>query len=162
METHQWKHELISAQESFWCRGNKAFFDIRIFDPNTQRHENKTLTICYELHEHEKKRDYSSRILNVEQGSFTPLVFSITGGMGRECSMFVKQLFRIISLKRKEELSVATYGIRCKISDALLRSSLLCVQGSCKMSSKYAEQSEHRWTQWHLVPSTWSKITKVW
>ena len=98
----------ISAR-GFWCRRQRTFFDLRIFDPNAQRHENKTLKRCYELNEHEKKRDYSSRILNVEQGSFTPLVFSITGGMGREYSMFVKPLCLMISLKRKEELSVVTY-----------------------------------------------------
>ena len=115
------------------------FFDVRIFDPNAQRHENKTLKRCYELNENEKKRDYSSRILNVEQGSFTALVFSITGGMGRECSMFVKRLCQMISLKRKKELSVATYGIRCKISYALLQISLLCVRGSRKMSSEYIQ-----------------------
>ena len=121
------------------CRGQRTFFDVRIFDPNAQRHENKTLKRCYELNESEKKRDYSSRILNVEQGSFAPLVFSITGGMGRDCSMFVKGLCLMISLKRKEELSVVTYGIRCKISYALLRSSLLCVRGSRKMSSEYVQ-----------------------
>ena len=65
----------------FWCRGKTAFFDVRIFDQNAQRYENKTLKRRYELNGHEKKRDYSSRILNVEQGSFAPLVFSITGGM---------------------------------------------------------------------------------
>ena len=65
----------------------KDIFDERIFDPNAQRHENKTLKRCCELNEHEKKRDYNSRILNV-----TLLVFLITGGMGIECSMFVKQL----------------------------------------------------------------------
>ena len=85
----------------FWCRGQRAFFDVRIFDPNAQRHENKTIKRCYQLNKHEKKRDYSSRILNVEQGSFTPLVFSITGGIGRECSMFVKKLYQMISLKWK-------------------------------------------------------------
>ena len=60
-------------------------------------------------------------ILNVEQGTFTPLVFSATGGMGRECSMFFKKLSQLISIKRKEELSVVTYGIRCKMRFALLR-----------------------------------------
>ena len=128
----------ISAR-GFWCRGQRSFFDIRIFDPNAQRHENKTLKRCYELNEHEKKRDYSSRILNVEQGSFTPLVFSITGGMGRECSMFVKRLCQMISLKRKEELSTVTYGVICKISCALLQSCLLCVRGSRKMSCEYLQ-----------------------
>ena len=67
----------------FWCCGQRTFFDVKIFDPNTQRLENKTLKRCHELIEHKKKIDYRSRILNVEQGSFTPLVFLITGGMGR-------------------------------------------------------------------------------
>ena len=49
--------------------------------------------------------EYSSRILNVEQRTFTPLVLSATGGMGRECSMFFKKLSQLISIKRKEEFS---------------------------------------------------------
>ena len=61
----------ISAR-GFWCRGQRAFFDVTIFDPNAQRHENKALKRCYELNGHEEKRDYSSRVLNVELGSFTP------------------------------------------------------------------------------------------
>ena len=50
----------------FWYRGQRAFFDVKIFDPNAQRHENKTLKGCYELNEHKEKRDYNSRILNFE------------------------------------------------------------------------------------------------
>ena len=46
---------------------------------------------------------------------------------------------QMISLKRKEGLSVVTYGIKCKISYALLQSSLLCIPGSRKMSSKYIQ-----------------------
>ena len=124
-------------QEGFGVVDKGHFFDVRIFDPNAQRHENKTLKRCYETNEYEKKRDYNSRILNIEQGSFTPLVFPITGGMGRECSMFVKRLCQLVAAKRKKELSVVTYGVRCKISYALLRSSLLCIRGSRKMSSEY-------------------------
>ena len=36
----------------------------------------------YRRHENEKRRAYQQRILEVEHGSFTPLVFSATGGMG--------------------------------------------------------------------------------
>ena len=32
----------ISAR-GFWSRGQRAFFDIRVFDPNAQRHQNKML-----------------------------------------------------------------------------------------------------------------------
>ena len=125
-----------------WIRGQKVFFDITVFDPNAQHHQNKTLRKCYEINEQEKKREYSSRNLNVEQGTFTPLVFSATGGMGRECSMFFKKLSQLISIKRKEELSVVTYGIRCKISFALLRSCLLCIRGSRKSNNEYEKLNE--------------------
>ena len=131
----------ISAR-GFWIRGQRAFFDIRVFDPNAQRYQSKTLRKCYEINEQEKKREYSSRILKVEQGTFTPLVFSATGGMGRECSMFVKKLSQLISIKRKKELSVVTYGIRCKISFALLRSCLLCIRGSRKSNNEYEKLNE--------------------
>ena len=64
-------------------------------------------------------------------------MFSATGRMGRECSMFVKNL-----IKRKEELSVVTYGIRCKISFALLRNCLLCIRGSRKSNNEYEKLNE--------------------
>ena len=54
----------------FLCRGQRTFFDVRTFYPNAQRIENKTLKKCYKLNKHKKERDYSSRILNVEQGFF--------------------------------------------------------------------------------------------
>ena len=38
----------------FWIRRQRAFFDIRVFDPNAQRHLNKTLWKCYEINEKEK------------------------------------------------------------------------------------------------------------
>ena len=39
-----------------------------------------------------KKRKYNLKILNAEQGSFIPLVPSITGGIGKECTMFIQNL----------------------------------------------------------------------
>ena len=77
----------ISAR-GFRCRGQRVFFGVRrIFDPNAQHHENKTIKRCYELNERGKKRGYISMILNVGQGSFTPLVFLITGDMGIRCKI---------------------------------------------------------------------------
>ena len=59
--------------------------------------------------------------------------------MGSECSMLVKKLRQRISTKRKEELSVVTYGIRCKIShpSLLLRSCFLCMRGNRKSNNEY-------------------------
>ena len=69
-------------------------------------------------------------------------MFSATGRMGRECSMFVKKLRQLISIKRKEELSDATYGIRCQISFALLRNCLSCIRGSRKSNNEYEKLNE--------------------
>ena len=48
-------HRADINARGFLCHRQKAFFDVRIFDPNAQCHENKTLKICYELNKHEKK-----------------------------------------------------------------------------------------------------------
>ena len=80
--------------------------------------------------------------MKVAQGTFTPLVFSATRAMGRECSMFVKKLSQLISIKQKEESSMATYGIRRRISFALLRSCLLCIRGSRKSINEYEKLNE--------------------
>ena len=57
--------------------------------------------------------------------------------MGKECLIFFKKLSQLISIKRKEALSMVTYGIRCKINFALLQSCLLCIRGSRKSNNEY-------------------------
>ena len=42
----------------------------------------------YRIHENEKKRLYSRSVLDIEHGTFTPSVFTTTGGMGKECLMY--------------------------------------------------------------------------
>ena len=46
----------------------------------------------YHAHEHQKKKKYNARILQVEKASFSPIVFSTTGGMGDEATMLYKKL----------------------------------------------------------------------
>ena len=76
----------------FQNRGQQAFFDIRVFDPNACRYLNKSLQQGHAMNEHEKKRLCNERVLQVGHGTFTPLVFSIYGSMGRECNMFYSRL----------------------------------------------------------------------
>ena len=61
-----------------------AFFDVRVFDPNAKRYEGKTLQHCYRTNEMEKKRKYNERVLQVENGSFTPLFFQLMVGWGKK------------------------------------------------------------------------------
>ena len=113
----------------FWIYGQQAFLDVRVFDPNASRYVNVSLPQCYRGNESEKKRHYSERILQVDHGSFTPLVFSIYGGMGRECQMFYSKLAELIADKRKSSKSIVSSWISTKICFALQKSCLLCLRG---------------------------------
>ena len=95
----------ISAR-GFWISGQKAFFDVRVFNPKAGRYEKQSLAKCYEINEREKKRSYNERIQQCDQGSFTPLVFSANGGYGRECKTFYKRLADMLAEKRKQPVEV--------------------------------------------------------
>jgi len=119
----------ISAR-GVWCRHQRAFFDVRIFNPNAPRYLNQKLSKTYVTHEKEKKRKYVERVLDVEGGTFTPLVFSVFGGMGQECQMFYKRLCLLLAEKRGEDIGIITSWVRTTISFALLRSVLVAIRGS--------------------------------
>ena len=46
----------------------------------------------YKEYENEKKRQYAERVMEIEQGTFTPLVFTTTGGMADECVKYQTDL----------------------------------------------------------------------
>ena len=50
----------------------------------------KTIPRMYSHHEEQKKRAFDARILKVEKGVFTPLVFSTSGGMEEAKTLFKK------------------------------------------------------------------------
>ena len=120
----------IRAQ-SFWVRGQEVFLVIRVFDPNAnRRYLNATLPRCHKTNEKEKKRNYNNRILQIEHGTFVPLVFSIYGSMGRECTKFYSKLAELLSDKRKQSKSLTVNWIQTKVCFGLSKSCLLCLRGS--------------------------------
>ena len=89
------------AMYAFWGgRFEKAFLDVRVFNPCTQSNHRSPLTSVYRRHEQEKKRQYEQRVREVEHTTFTPLVLSATGGMGRAATTFYRRLASMISEKR--------------------------------------------------------------
>ncbi len=119
----------VSAR-GVWRRGGRAFFDIRVFYPNAQSYQEMTLSQIFRNHELEKQRAYGERAREAEGSSFTPLVLSSTGGMGREANTFYKRLASLISDKQDSPYSQAMALIRCRLSFSLLRSAMLCVRGT--------------------------------
>ena len=78
----------------------------------------------------EKKRKYNERILQVENGSFTPLVFSVNGRMGKEANKCYSGIAEKLAKKRYEPYSVTMSWIRRKISFSMMKSIIMCIRGS--------------------------------
>ncbi len=117
--------------DGFWdCSRQSAFFDVRIFNPTAHSCRNQSLSSCYRRHELEKRRHYEDRVIQVEHGCFTPLVFSTSGGMGPSASVFFKRLASRLATKRNATYNTVLAWIRCKISFALTHSAILCLRGT--------------------------------
>ena len=114
----------------FWSRGVTAFFDVRVTHVNSSSNQNKTTTQIFETHENEKKRQYLQRVLDIEHGNFTPLIFGTNGGMGKECSIFLRKLAEKLADAQNEQYSIIISWIRTRLSFEILRSVNLCLRGS--------------------------------
>ena len=62
----------------------------------------------YKKHENEKKRQYAERVMEIEQGTFTPVVFTTTGGMAYKCVKYQSRLAEPIA-KRREKVTEAQF-----------------------------------------------------
>ena len=74
----------------FWgCRHHRSFFDVRVFNAFAESNQlqSTSLAATFRKNEGEKRRAYEERVREVERGSFTPLVFSSLGGMGKAATL---------------------------------------------------------------------------
>ena len=96
----------------FWERQRSAFFNVRVCHPKADSYKDLDLKQVYKLHENEKKRLYTQRVMDVEQGTFTPLAFTTTGGMGEECKRYHNRLAELIAAKKGENYANTVSWIR--------------------------------------------------
>jgi len=125
----------FSARD-FWNRGERAFFDVRVINPFALRHRQQKFENILKNNEKEKKTKYNTRITNIEHGSFTPVVMSCYGGIGREGDHFVKSLAKKLSVKKNIVESKVISYVRTQLCFALLRASLLCLRGTRVLNVK--------------------------
>ena len=119
------------AVYGFWgSRFEKAFLDVRVFNPCARSNRQVSLPSVYRRHEQEKKRQYEQRVREVENATFTPLVFSTTGGMGRAATTFYRRLASLLSEKRGTFYSKTMDWVRCRLNFALLRASIMSIRGA--------------------------------
>ena len=97
--------------------------------PNADSYKDMTPKQIYKKHVNEKKKQYAERVMEIEQGTFTTLVFMTTGGMAHECVRYHSRLADLIANKG-ESYSSAISWIRAKVSFTIVRSVILCLRGS--------------------------------
>ena len=84
------------------------------FNPFAPTYSSTSLPQCYRRAELEKRRMYEECIWEIEHGSFTPLVFSCSGGMGPLATIVYKCLVGLISKKSSQTYSMTLYWLKCK------------------------------------------------
>ena len=112
-------------------QGQNAFLDIGLRNINGNSKKNRTVETIFKKHEKEKKRAYNNRIMNVEHRTFTPLIFSLTGGEGPEAFIFHKNITQKISATNEENYDRVFSLIRCKLSF------MICVRESRAISNDH-------------------------
>ena len=109
--------------------GQQAYFDIKVLNPNAESYSKLPMKIVYDRAEIQKVRAYNDRIVNVEHGTFVPLIFSTSGGMRGQAETFVKLLCNKISTKNNLKYDEVINVFRCILSFIIRRLVLLCFRG---------------------------------
>ena len=120
----------ISKQGFFGQYALKLFATSGSFSAKCKTNANTRLNQIYTQHEAQKRREYNEQIIHVERSTFTPLVFSSTGGCGNEAQKFIKRLASLESQKSREEYISTLRDLRTDISCSLLRSATTSLRGS--------------------------------
>ena len=101
-----------------------------MFNPFAQTYRNQSLATLYRRHEQEKKKAYDQRIREVENGCFSPLVFTSSGGTGSTAKVVYKKLALMLATKQNRPYSQIINWLQCTLSYSLLRSAIMCLGGS--------------------------------
>src|SRR5689334_15637465 len=111
----------------FWSNKRQAFFDVKVVSPFAKSYARMKPAQLFKMAENAKIRERSQE---VEHGDFNPLVFTCTGGMAPQCHLVPKRLAEQMSKKQNIQHSVVSGWLRCRLSFALLRTTLLCVRAT--------------------------------
>ena len=121
--------KLDVCARNLWAPLAKAFADIRVLHPHAPSNAAKTIPAMYRAHEMEKKRKYNARVINIEKATFTPLVFSTSGGMGPEAMVFYKRIAENIANKTLQRYCDVVSFIRRRLRFDLLKTCLISLRG---------------------------------
>ena len=99
-----------------------------MFNPLAPSNCRSSPNATYRHHENVKKKSYEERIREIEHGSFTPLVFSATGGMAPAATVMYKRLASLLAEKCHQDYSKTITWIQTNLSFSLLKSTVMCLR----------------------------------
>ena len=120
----------------FWRDGEKAFFDVRVWNHLADSYRHLTTAEAHLINEAEKKREYSQRIIECENGSFTPLVFSAAGSAAPSTQFFLQRVALAMQDRMGIEYTSAAAYLRTRVGTILNRAQLRCLRGTHKAKDK--------------------------
>src|SRR6185437_13029785 len=114
-----------------WSNLRQAYFDVKVVSPFARSNAHLSPAQLFKNAERSKNREYKERIRNVEHADFNPLVFTCSGGMAPQSHLVLKRLAEKLSQKQNLQFSVVSGWLRCRLSFALLRTTLLSERRAC-------------------------------
>ena len=118
----------VSAR-SIWNPLERALLDVRVYHAQAPSNRIlKTTPRMYSHHKKQKKRAYNTRILELERGVFTPLVFSTSGGMGEEAKILFKRVVAKMANKTGQKYSKTITFIKKRLRFDLLKTTVIALQ----------------------------------
>ena len=129
----------------------RTFYDIRVSHAFAATNVTIPLGELYKKNELEKINFYGDRVREVEKGSFVPLVFLTSGGMGPCCKITIQKLAQKIADKRQEKYADIMGFIRTKLRFSLLRSTLIAIRG--ERGKRSAREPHLGLVAFNMIPS---------
>ena len=144
-------HVQILSARGLYGPLQKIMFDVRIFHLNALTYRNREIFSVYKQHEEKKRKKYEQRVIQIEKCSFTPLVYSITGGMAPKPQEFYKRLASLVAEKRNERYEDVMGTMRTKLVFSFLKSVLVSLRGH-KGKRNYAPATPISCLSFNLIP----------
>ena len=147
----------ISALRFWDNRYQRAFFDVRVFNPIALCNRKLQIPSAHQGQGREKKGQYKQMVDEIELASFTPLVFSASGWMAKSTSVAYKRLASLLAEKRDQPYNLVLAWLCCKHSFSRLRSAITCIRESRSLYKKNytylldlgVNEGQIPHTQWH-------------
>ena len=80
----------------------------------------------------------------MERADFTPLVFSLTGGMGLQAQAVIRRLGGLLAEREKVSKSDIMGWLRARLSFTVLRAVITCLRG-CRSLNYRLASAETKW-----------------